>query len=579
MSLSVVKRPQGYVLDTTLVTSTSISTAGSDVVVTKNAHGLVTGDIIYVTSGESEFLGYWYVSILGVNTFNLREYATAANLTAILIGVNPLKNISWYKSVSTHKWNCVHLPIIYKLKSDIWPINGADTARTITTFSNYNGYTYIVASGDIKATGTASSLEQVVLSGTSVDGIYKIIQWFSDTNFVINLPYSAGNTLSSGTVQYNYYNYHARIKIFAGLDTSLSFHAKNDYVQVAEVRCVPDSTGVIILNIAEYVKKQINILTNDPSKYPMPHNLDAFCNFYITYAESYDDSNGYVVSQFTSSYTSDLGTYFGCALNAKLPFKTRSSGAMSQYVTNVAIATLGIKGKFLTAFTRPVLFPGKYFDISFLATNTGTGFFLRREIYLAGVLKDVQYDAIPAIGEGVYRMPISRSGWSEDRIDITVFNTTSSIALTETLTIDVETRCSFQDFYLVWLNYLGGFDYWNFTGRKKYAIDNLESKTQETNVFKNWPNSGGEFADTVNRNTLRRGKDLITVNTQFLSQVQEDAIKLAVMSPLVQVCTSQYDRRTVLIDSTTLKIRTDRDKSLKLQFGIGYTDELPSQSL
>lgn len=569
MALSVVKRPQGYVLDTTSNTATV-----SPPIFTKVAHGLNTGDYIYVYSALSDYNGYWYVSKSSNDTFSLYEYPGSTQLSPVLGGT-----ITYFKSVLTHNWNCVHLPIVYKLKSTIWPTNAEDTARTITTFSNYNGYTYIVASGDIKTTGTASSLEQVILSnvtraGVSIAGDYKILQWFSDTNFVINLAYDASNVLSTGTVQYYYYHYNARIRIYAGTSASHFLGAVNPSVLVTEQRMIPDSSGVITLNISEFIKSKIDIISNNSIKTTLPNNIDAWCNFYITYAESYDDSNGYTVSEVISSYTDDSGTFEGYAVNAKLPFKTRSSGALSQYVPGLTSAT---KAKWLTAFTRPTLFADKYFDISYIKNTSTAGDYVLREVYVNSVLKAQFIDTQTDYDQGIYRYAITQSGWNEDRIDITLYNS-SNVALTETLTIDVFDRCTNQDFYLVWLNYLGGYDYWNFTARKTYSIDTIENKTQEKNIYNTWPNSYGEFADSIVKNTLKRSSNSILVNSQYLTSAQLDAVKLIVTSPLVQICTSQYDRRTLLI-SGGLPVKKDEDNTFTVSFNVKYTDELPSQSL
>ena len=577
MALSVIKRPLGYVLDTTAVSATVTNSGGA--YFTKVSHGLSDGDFIYIYSDLSAYNGYWYVEEYGPDNFYIREYATVVILPFINSGT-----ITYYKSVRTHEWNCVHLPIVYKLKSDVWPTNGADTARTITTFSNYNGYTYIVASGDIKATGTASALEQVILAsvtrgGVSIAGVYTILQWFSDTNFVINLAYDASNVLSSGTVQYYYYNYHVRIKVYAGIFSGHYWEAQKPYTLMTEQRCIPDSNGIITLNIADFIKSKIEIVSNNNLKDTLPNNIDAWCNFYIEYAESYDDSNGYTVSESVTEFIPDPLEFEGVAVNAKLPFKTRSSGALSQYVGGVTSAT---KAKWLTAFVRPTLFPGKYFDISYIKSVAIAGDYVKREVYTTNgttyTLREVFIDTQTNYDGGVYRYPITQSGWSEDRIDITLYNS-SNVALTETLTIDVNTQCSSQDFYIVWLNYLGGYDYWNFTARKQYAIDITENKTQEKNIYNQWPNSYGEFADSIVKQTVRTGKNTITVNSQFLTSDQEDAIKLLTTSPLVQICTSQYDRRTILVDASNVEVRRDQDKTRKMMFKVTYTDDLPSQSL
>lgn len=416
MALSIIDRPKGYVLGTVGIAATASNSAGT-ALFTSAGHGLITGAYIYIYSALSAYNGYWYVSVIDANTFNVRSYATASNQAFINSG-----SVTFYKSQFTHNWNCVHLPIIYKFKSTIWPINGADTTRTITTFSNRNGYTYIVASGDIKAVGVASSLEQVILSGTSVDGVYQIIEWLSDTNFVISLAYSAANVLSSGTVQYYYFNYHARVRIYAGIKTSHIWTAQKPYGLILELKVIPDSSGIIKLNISEYIKTKIGILKNNLLKDTLPNNIDAWCNFYVTFAESYDDSNMYTVSTFVDTYTDDSGSFQGYAVNAELPFQTRSAGVLSEYVYGGTVET---RQKFLTPFVRPTLFIGKYFDISFIIDDSiavSIAVFVQI-LYLNGVLQNIVATSIGGVNNsGVFRKGLSMIG-TEDRQDIFLAST------------------------------------------------------------------------------------------------------------------------------------------------------------
>lgn len=421
MGLGIIDYPKGYILGTVAITAT-VSNGAPTATFTSTAHGLIDGSYIYIYSALSAYNGYWYVQKFDANTFYIRSYPSATNQVFVNSG-----SVTFYKSQFTHNWSCVHLPIVYKLKSTIWPINGADTARTITTFSNRNGYTYIVASGDIKATGTASSLEQVILSGTSVDGVYQILEWLSDTNFVINLPYSAGNVLSSGTVQYYYFNYHARVRIYAGIKTSHIWTAQKPYALILELKIIPDSSGIIKLNISEYLKTKIEILKNDLLKDTLPNNLDAWCNFYITFAESYDDSNMYTVSTFVDTYTDDSGNFQGYAVNAENPFHTRSAGALSEYVYGGTVET---RQKFLTPFIRPTLFAGKYFDISFILDDSlaiSTTVFIQA-LYLNGTLQSYVFTQVgTANNPGVFRQSLTQIG-TEDRQDVFLASGLTTIA-------------------------------------------------------------------------------------------------------------------------------------------------------
>jgi len=581
MAITVVKYPQGYIVDTSAVQAGVSSSSGA--LFTRVGHGLNTGDFIYIISSLSAYNGYWYVNKVGADTFRIREYATASDVSYVNSGW-----VTYYKSQATHGWNSAHLPIIYKLKSDSWPINGVDTARTITTFSNWNGYTALVLAGDIKSSGTASALESVVLSGTSVDGVYKIVQWSSDTAIVIDLLYSAANVLSSGTCQYYYLNYHAKVKVYAGLTGSHYWNASKPYELITTQKLVPDSTGIMTLNVSEFALAKIEILKNDLQQDELPNDLDSWCRIYISVAEAYDDSNMYTVSEYVSSYTDDTTEVY--AVNAKLPFQTRSAGTLDQYVSGGTALTYQ---KFLTPFTRPTLFVGHYFDVSYIVNTSFPNLYMKRDLYRKTngnySLISSNIDILPDMDQGVYRYRVTQSASLEDRIDLTLYNYYSSSTMSETKTIDVVTPCDQHDtvgMYFTWKNYLGGEDYWYFSAQKTYMVDVTENKTQTKNIYNEYPKSYSELAQSIDQQSVRKSKNVIKVNSQYLTKAQVDGIAWMVSSPLVQVLTDStvgaitvQQLRTVLIDPSTLKKYQDRDNLYSISFTATYTDELPVQEL
>lgn len=343
---------------------------------------------------------------------------------------------------------------------------------------------------------------------------------------------------------------------------------------VAEIKALPDSSGIITVNVSEFIKKRINVLENDLLLDSLPNNIDAFCFFYIDYAESYDDSNGYTVEEYVSSFASDLETPM-VAANCELPFKNRYSGNLNEYVDSSAPAA---PMKFLTLFDRPVLFPDKFFDISFI-NNQAFPITLTRRVYNSSdVLLDLFVDAIDTAYEGIYRHTIARSGHSEAYITIQLSGPDQP---SELIRIDVDDVCEDQSFYLTWLNYLGGFDYWNFKAKKTYSVNVEQSQTQEKNVYTGWPKTSGEFATTRRQQTARGSRDSIIVESQHLTLQQLEAVKWIISSPLVQIVTSVYDRRTVIVDSKSLQTRKDGDAEdqYTVSFSISYTNDLPSQSL
>ncbi len=133
--------------------------------------------------------------------------------------------------------------------------------------------------------------------------------------------------------------------------------------------------------------------------------------------------------------------------------------------------------------------------------------------------------------------------------------------------------------YITWLNYLGGFEYFLFRGEKDYNIDITESGQVRENIFPNWPNSYGQNASTIDKQTYTKGKNQIVVRSQHITENQRDALKYIKLSPVVEIVDSRTDRRRVLVDKDSFKVWSEDQKLFSIQFTITYTDDIPSQSL
>lgn len=567
MALSVVKRPKGSINSTTSATGTY--TNGSSVV-TKAGHGLITGATIYITANQAT--GFWYVTPLTVDTFNIREYAGATVYSFIGSGT-----FAYYSGVNNagHGWNAVHLPIVYKLSSDLWPTNSVDTARTVSSYSNDFGYIKLTLSGAITASVTELEFVKVVLTG-GVTNIYQILTWYSTSVVTINMPYIGGLTFTS--IQYYYNNYHARIRVYAGLPTTHFFTAQKPYALLCEIKAVPDTTtGLITVNIADYLKGKIEVLKNDLLKGTLQNNLDAFCQFYITYAEGYDYAvGGYTLMDYIGSYTDDSTNFQGFAVNADLPFKNLHSGYLSDFVYGSSATKL----KFLTPSLYPVLNSGFFFDISFV-NQIGARLRMKREAYQNGTVVNLFFDDINDYGVGIYRYEVSQSVYLEDRIDLTLQwqDYTGYIDISEVKTISVDSTCYINALNLSWLNYTGGFDYWTFKANADYSVD-IEGTTQSTkNIFPTWPKSFGEGGDVVTQETSRTSRQSITIRAENITKDQVNDLYRIKTSPLVQIVTTRTNRRTVIPDSGSFTYWPQDEKLFTMQFDISFTDELPSQTL
>lgn len=566
MALSVVKRPQGFI--NSITPATGIYTNGSSVI-TRVGHGLITGTRVYITANQA--IGFWYVTPLTVDTFNIREYAGATVYTFIGSGT-----FSYYSTVNPagHGWNAVHLPMVYKLSSSLWPTNSVDSTVTVSSYANDGGYTKLTLSGSITSSVTELEFVKVTFTG-GTSAIYQILTWYSNSIVTINLAYAGGITFTG--VQYYYNNYHAKIRVYAGLPTTHFYGSQKPYALITEQRVIPDSTGVCTLNIASFIKDKIDVLKNDLLKGTLQNNLDAFCQFYITYAEAYDYSiGGYTLLDFVGSYTDDSTSFQGFAVNADLPFKNLHSGYLSDFVYGSSATKL----KFLTPSLYPVLNAGYFFDISFV-NQIGARLRMKREAYVNGVVRNLFFDDINDYGVGIYRYEVAQSIYLEDRIDLTLQwqDYTGYIDISEVKTIAVNSDCAFNSINLSWLNYLGGFDHWTFKTNSDYGVS-IEGTTKTTkNIFNTWPKSFGESADTILQETARASRQSITVRAEFISMQQVDDLYRIRTSPVVQIVNSRTDRRTVLVDSDSFVYKKQGDKLFTLTFNVSLTDNLPSQNL
>lgn len=565
MAVSIVDRPKGHVLDTTSISATvSFNEAGA--LFTSAGHGLSNNDYIFIDSTLSAYNGYWCVAVGSPNVFFIAPYSGGTNQAFVNSGT-----ISFYKSVLTHGWNAVHLPIVYKLSSTIWPTNTVDTARTVSSITNDSGYVNLNLSGDIKATGSAAELEFVQVFGQNA-GIYQIINWYSDSDITIDFPYSAGVSFVSSTVQYYYKNYNIRVRIYAGLNSSHFWAAQKPYELMVELSVVPDENGVVTVNISDYIKSKISIDKNDTTLDTLPNDINSFCQFYIETAEAYTYSNGYTLGTTVTSYSSDQSNFEGYAINAMLPFKTQSSGFMDEYVSGLTSATAQ---KFLTTMSSPEIFDGQYFDISFILNSDSAGFYILEQRILNNAIAHTLQTVITDNDAGVYRHQITYDA-TYDSIRVSLYNS-ANLLMSEIKTITINRDCSSYYTDLVWKNFLAGHDYWRFNAGKQLTNE-VKTSVTTTNIFTNWPKSWGKFADTVKKNSMVEGSKNAIIRSQFVTKDQAEDIIFGVENALlVQIQTSETERRTVLVSGSNAVEETD--KLVELQFKLKFTDNNPVQSV
>jgi len=134
-------------------------------------------------------------------------------------------------------------------------------------------------------------------------------------------------------------------------------------------------------------------------------------------------------------------------------------------------------------------------------------------------------------------------------------------------------------YYISWLNCLGGFEYWPFTGYKDNNLEVVETGETKRNIFPGWPKSYGANADTIRKQTFRRTRKSKVIRSQVLTRTQGNELGEQIKSSiLVQYIVSRRDRRTIIVDDGSFTVTQDKNKVHLLNFTISYTDDYPSQT-
>lgn len=261
----------------------------------------------------------------------------------------------------------------------------------------------------------------------------------------------------------------------------------------------------------------------------------------------------YIAAGVSSAYNISFAAATGEAnpLEVEYAILLKSSGVTIHTITGstTTVDIVNITGTFT---------PSQPIDqITFLAENVGTAQVVTFTVLNIEIVASIQID----------------------RIDVTIVNEDDD-AVSETKTLEIGCNCLSSQatgYYLTWLNYLGGFDYWYFTSYADNIIDITDSGETETNIFTEWPNSYGEFSDTIRKQTFRDSRQQILIRSQHVTLEQINAIKYIKTSPLVQIVNSIYDRRTVIVDTDSFTVYKEENKLYEISFTITYTDDVPSQ--
>lgn len=395
MAIELIKSPVGHKLSPVVIKATIIDDGtGEALVYTQTSHALSDGEYVYIQSNFDSYNGFKYVDSIAYDSFKVRDSENSDPVSYIQDA-----EIEYQVSVLDHGFQCVHLPIVYELKSDLSPNNLVEESynpNTVAGFSEWDGgNTEIDLDHELTDPVEFSKIEFV--GDGPLAGVYTILYVIQNWAVIIDLPYDAGYDMSGYIIVKYYDNYAINVNVYAGYPDTHRWNSIKPFELAAILKFVPDEDGNVKFSISEVLRAYINN-RNNLTLDTLPNNTDFSVAFYISYFETYDESDGEDITTYSSDVVED--DFIGYALNAKLEFKSESIGHMSEYINDA-----NIYAKWLTIFENPIIMVGKFFDISFLNQYNGFDIVVTKN--------GVDYLTINNPGAGIIRVPVEAEAGEE----------------------------------------------------------------------------------------------------------------------------------------------------------------------
>lgn len=117
---------------------------------------------------------------------------------------------------------------------------------------------------------------------------------------------------------------------------------------------------------------------------------------------------------------------------------------------------------------------------------------------------------------------------------------------------------------LAWLNSLGGWESFEFTARRTFGIEVIDTQIRNRSVFQSWPVN---FTDHDLENIRIETRDAVTVRSGQLTEGELNAIKEIRRAITVYDLDNDVE---VQVDKSSFDYFTDREKRRTIEFRINY---------
>ncbi len=190
--------------------------------------------------------------------------------------------------VFNSKWLSAFNPIVFKVVSDLFPINTSDNADSYTAAASNAGLLQLTIDTGLTASRYIRGKYLTILGGV-YNGTYKVLGYDPYGGTVtLDTPYLGDDT---GTILPYYNNYVVDLKVFCGIPIAHKWQALRPMEEKGVLQETPDSNGQSVFDVSLYAQKDVNT-TNNIRLISLPNDISLWTGILVSYADEYDAPTG-----------------------------------------------------------------------------------------------------------------------------------------------------------------------------------------------------------------------------------------------------------------------------------------------
>lgn len=474
------------------------------------------------------------------------------------------------------QYNAAYLPIEYVFTSDKSPNSIASeisTAGTLLGTSN--------SGEDVKVTCTALPLvvgDFVELeNASSYSGIHRVSSIITGTEGVNVTKFSIDTPVNTSVISGELLTPLLSVtvsKYYNNFSIALDLYIEGAFI--VRLRKKRNANDQFVFDVSNIIQEYLGSDLNDLTETSHTVASDLARDFYVEYAEEYDEITNGINNLTLQSFTDDSANTF-TAVNSTVPYVWLSNFSIDSVNYNLAdfysASSPNTSTRFLTNQSQEIkIGSNESYQLSFIQGTIGVKDDLKRRVITydttGAVIATTDTTLISSSDSEVVNVACGTANLgaiitaATTKYDVKMVYGTSVIS--ETLTFEIDTDCSKVERRIEFVNKLGGLDAYTCIGK--------ESKDMDINkkIFKRSLNSSRAIPERSVTTVSVDSKEVYALNTGVISKEDRDWLIEMIESPECYMVIDSYRIPIQITDKFGIEKLAENSYNIQFEYEFAF---------